>query len=70
MFVFVRFSASGCVVCVYCVCVHDGGAAAGANGFTERNTAGYDVSRGVKAAAGRHVFVCVCNGVNVVESRE
>lgn len=34
------------------VCVCDGSAAVGANGFTEKNTAGHDVSRGVKATVG------------------
>lgn len=44
--------------CVHCkclfvhVCVCDGSAAVGANGFTEKNTAGHDVSRGVKATVG------------------
>lgn len=42
----------------------NGGAAVGANGFTERNTAGHHVSRGVKAV------VCVCKSVNAVEFRE
>lgn len=36
--------------CMWCVC--DGSAAVGANGFTEKNTAGHDVSRGVKATVG------------------
>lgn len=35
-----------------CMCVCDGSAAVGANGFTEKNTAGHDVSRGVKATVG------------------
>ena len=47
-------------VCV-CVLACDSDAAVGANGFTERNTAGHDVSRGVKATVGRVcVSVCVC----------
>lgn len=42
-----------------CACVCDGGTAVGANGFTERNTAGHDVSRGVKATVGQRVCACV-----------
>lgn len=53
-----------CGLCLLFVSVHacvcDGGAAVGANGFTERNTAGHDVSRGVKATVGRRACVCVC----------
>lgn len=44
------------------VCAHDSSTVDCANGFAEKNTAGHDVSRGVKAT----VAQCVCVYASVV----
>lgn len=42
------------------MCGSDSRAVDGANGFAGKNTAGHDVSRGVKATVALCAWVCVC----------